>query len=262
MKLKKKRADSYMKLSYLMLLIAFIPHFVLADKANEYLWVTPTWKGYTQADNKGFYIELIDAVSKEQNIQITRQSAPWARCIKMVNSGRAELTGAIYNSNKDNLSKHPVIESKEGFYYTTEALNSIDKIEDLTAYNGVWINGFFSLSFSQNYTVLKGASVLTSKQAIKMLLTENRDIDYYYAGSEQIEEFSRHANVNFDFNNLHFKMLYKMNLHMKFSDTLKGKQLKSIFDSGIEGLYCQGKLKQIYDKWDKEMPEMNIACSK
>jgi len=250
----------YTKLLLLILVITYNPAIVSAENSEVYSWVTPTWKGYTEEDNTGLYSELINAIAKIENIVIIKQIAPWERSLKMVNSGRAEMTGALYYSDVRNQSKYPVSESDEGILYKAEALHNIEGVDALKKYNGVWVNGFFSYSFRQNKYILKGVGVLTRKQAMQMLLTDNREIDYYFDSREQIIQVAEQLNINIDSKDLYFKNFSKVPLYMTFSNTSKGKILKSFFDSGIEQLFCQNKLNAIYEKWHKTPPTIYITC--
>mgnify|MGYP003385090333 CR=1 FL=1 len=139
-------------------------------------------------------------------------------------------------------------------------LFDISKIDTLKKYNGVWINGFFSSSFRQNRHVLKGVGVLTREQAIQMLLTDNRHIDYYFDGREAIIQMAQKFNINIDNKTMYYKNFSKVPLYLKFANTSKGRALKLIFDNGIEQLFCQNKLNAVYEKWDRNMPIMHIKC--
>jgi hypothetical protein len=136
-----------MKLLFLFILITCNQALVFAEEADVYLWVTPVWEGYTEEDGTGLYADLINAIAMIENIKFVKQNTPWERSLKMVSSGRAEMTGALYYSDVSNQSKYPVSESDEGILYKAEALHNIDKIDTLKKYNGVWVNGFFSSSF-------------------------------------------------------------------------------------------------------------------
>ncbi len=89
----------------------------------------------------------------------------------MVSSGRAEMTGALY--------------------YSDVNINQ----DTLKQYNGVWVNGFVSYSFHKNRHILQGVSVLTRKQAIQVLLTDNRQIDYYFDSQEEIIQVAQQLNI-------------------------------------------------------------------
>lgn len=144
--------------------------------------------------------------------------------------------------------------------YKSKELHDVDNITALKKYNGVWTNGFFSSSFRQDKHILKGVGVLTTQQAIQMLLTDNRHIDYYFIGRIPMNILIQKLNINIEKEGLYFKSFSKVPLYMTFSSTPKGKALKLIYDDGIERLFCQNKLNAIYQKWHRNMPKMNVTC--
>jgi ABC-type amino acid transport substrate-binding protein len=97
---------------------------------------------------------------------------------------------------------------------------------------------------------------------MQMLLTDNRQIDYYFDSREQIIQTAQQLNINIDNEGLFFKSFSKAPLYMIFSNTPKGKALKLIFDRGVEQLFCQGKLNTIYKKWHKNPPKIYISCKR
>ncbi len=97
--------------------------------------VADEWVGYANADGSGTYWQIIKAVYGEK-YQLTLETTPFHRAIKMVTSGKADCIVAIYAKDKKNLllpkyhidTEYPAIIL---FDKNTHKINSKDDLDNL-----------------------------------------------------------------------------------------------------------------------------------
>jgi polar amino acid transport system substrate-binding protein len=230
-----------------------------AKPNNSVIWATPIWEHYSEPNVKGLYGDILTDIFSSNNIEIKQKIVPWKRALSMIDNNRADITGGLVKDNLGNDSKYPISIDEEGILYRESSIKEIKSIDDLNEYFGTWYAGFFSGDHTKE-SVLKGVGLTTRVQALNMLFTENRSVDYLYDEKnlifQTLDELGLHALPK----GYKYQKMKTSKLFMRFSNSEKGQIIKSDYDKGIEIMFCSGNLIRTYKKWAVSMPKLDITC--
>ena len=96
-------------------------------------------------------------------------------------------------------------------------------------------------------------SITKREQAIKMVASGSRVdfyIDNYYQMKSTIEKMTPTINMN----DYRIEDISKSEIFMLFSKTQRGRQIRDIYDQGVERLHKSGELPLIYAKYERDYP--------
>lgn len=131
---------------------------------NTVLLVTGEYAPYTteQAENKGFFTELVEAALKENDISYRIEFYPWARCSEMVENGEAWATFPYTSMEKlpGNIEFSKSVYPSNHLFYYYKGNGKINK--EILEYNQI-------SDFSERY-VFGGSN------------------DYWYGNKQSVEE--------------------------------------------------------------------------
>jgi len=144
---------------------------------------TGEWNPYTSAEIEGygFFSEIVAAVFKEANIDITYNFYPWKRCAVYVKSGNvlAAFPYSITEQRKTYASfSDPVSEATTVFFYNRKKHNNpIDykNIAELKQYTIVGVLGYYYADVFRKAN-LEVMYVTTEKKAIELIYHQRYDI--------------------------------------------------------------------------------------
>jgi hypothetical protein len=245
------------RLYFILIVISFSSS---AKNIEEIVWISPIWDKYIGADGSGLYIDILDAVFPSKYYKITRQVAPWRRSILMIKNNRADITGGMLKTDSGLYATYPISLNEEGVFFRKNSIHHLEEINDLSDYFGVWYAGFFNDIYNNNLG-LQGMAVNTREQAARLLLMDNRNVDYYFDEKElMFQTFRKIGLISFP-KEFKYKKIRTSTLFMKFSNTNKGQKLRQLYDAGIKKLFCTNALKKIYAKWQIDLPPLEINCN-
>ncbi|WP_108650277.1 substrate-binding periplasmic protein [Dongshaea marina] len=225
------------------------------------LWATPEWQGYTDKDGSGLYNQMLEAIYAPQNIRIKRSYVPWNRALRLVQSGQADMTGAELKAPGYLYSRHPIIENIEVIWFKKSTLPNWQGLESLKGLSGRWILGYTQHMEKDLVRYLRGQPTKSRIKAA-MLVTKDR-ADYYLDNVIQMQQ-TLDAIKPVPDPSLYRKQVIKYDrLYWLFANTARGKALRAIFDRRFEHLYCSGKLRELYQRWQMiiQYPRLEIDCA-
>lgn len=130
-------------------------------------------------------------------------------------------------------------------------------IESLKGKRGVWYRGY---TWPDDVTpYLQGREVSRREQAVLVVANEH-GAEYYFDNEDQLRQTIQKAEVDIDMTIYRIEPVYVTTLYWRFQDSERGRQLRELFDHGLERLYCSGELESIYTRWQQAFPTYQITC--
>lgn len=252
-----------MKQLLLIVSLACVSFTILASsKINEVRWVTPSWRDYVNPDGSGIYNEIIFDIFKSENIKVTQIITPWKRALMMVEKGKADFTGADLFDNKYYLPEYPIIKNSEVVLFKTSSISSVDSAQQLSGLTGVWVLGYLDTIPLEIKRNLKGFSTRSRQNALKMLLTPSRKVDYYFDNSYQLMQTIKATQTQISPNDYSISKMFDEELFLLFHKSERSRRIIELYEAGTRKKYCDGSLQQLYQKWSQTMPNLKIDCQK
>lgn len=144
---------------------------------------TGEWRPYTSAEIEGygFFSEIVTAVFKEADIDITYNFYPWKRCAAYVKSGDifAAFPYSITNQRKNYASfSDPVSETTTVFFYNRKKHENpidYDRIDEQKKYTIVGVLGYYYAEAFKKAN-LDVMYVTTEQKALELIYHQRYDI--------------------------------------------------------------------------------------
>lgn len=207
--------------------------------SEEILVVTESWESYSSADNGGYYIDVLNEVFKDSDYTVKLDYIPFARSVKLVENGMADIVLGVYKSDiKNAIFTDSAIELEAvDLFILKENSNTINSLSDLTnktitAKLGYCFDKVIKNDF--NYVEKTNRDIM-----LKMLKTKRVDaiLDYEL-------QMKPHLNkLHFNNDIICKKSIFTKDVFFAFSND--NKKLKKYFDKKFLNLYISGELKTI-----------------
>ena len=225
-------------------------------KRRTLTFAAPVWGGYTHEDGTGLYWEILQEVYEPLGFKLRLKNMPWNRSMKLMTDYRIidGVPGEGLESDYENLtfSQYPLEPEYLALIYRKGQVGSFLESPNLTGKTVGWRKGYNLLPDSEKYgnfllkeffDLKKGMSLLQSG-SIEVLVDELAEIEAI-AEQEQIdlEQYEITEFVTGDY------------YYMAYGDTHISKSLADIFDARIVELARKGWLRQVYAKWEIDLPE-------
>ncbi len=236
--------------------ILFLIIYITKASAQYHVMVSTEYPPYNylnkQGELVGFNVDIINAITKLYNLNISIGCSDWETTNKYLNQGKIDAIGsAHYTTNEDSdfIYSRSVCHTSHCFLYNKKNLDriSIDKIRSLKSplivlwKNDTLIRYLLSINpnarfiFVNNYVDLineldkKEVTCAFSQKVVCMYYADILKKTYIKAGDEDV-----------------------LDQNMGFKISKSQPQLARILDNGLEIIMSNGEYKKIYDKWIKK----------
>lgn len=227
---------------------------------KEIIWVSPVWESYTDTDGSGLYNDIVSQVFAAHDVTVKRVYRSWKKSMQMVENGEADMTGGTELSARFHASAFPVINDDVHVLLKKASFDKWHGIQSLDGKTGVWLLGYLDDSQEELRKHIQGFGVTSRNVATDMLLNHKRDVDYYLDNLSQMTISLSRQNQPFDAEAFAFKQIFRTNLHMVFQPTPRGRDIRDMFDEGMNKLVCGNTLPSLYEKYEIEMPDFDTDC--
>lgn len=235
-----------------LLLLAFLSPKIHsdADDLKQIRLASEEWERATYSDGTGLYWDIFRYVYEPVGIKVNITIVPYEKAIHYVQRGRADAWPASYLNEKA-FALYPI------WNFDAEVVSAMYNRNNITEFNGVesltnarvaWIKGY---DFDRYLDVPLIKHELDNRQSILRMLKRGR-IDFYLDAKIDInlakEKFypNDSALVVWD--------LVKLKLYPAFSNTLKGRALKVIWDERMAEIHKTDKMKALFKQWEFDYP--------
>jgi len=200
--------------------------------------------GLSQKDGTGYYWELLRAIYREEGIELKHHSAPFKRCLQLVEREIVDGAVAVFRTPertmKFNYPKSRLNVSTYGLSYLKET--SQKEIKKGESSVGI-IRGYdFSEWLPSN---IKLVSLNSNTQAIGMLKLKR--IQYHADDLQDVLFTLKEMGERPD--QFAFKSLHTKNLYVPFTKNVRGQNLADSFDIGLKKVSIRGELKKLVEKY-------------
>jgi ABC-type amino acid transport substrate-binding protein len=242
-----------LKTRLLLVLVPMLFSAIAEAEIKTVVWATPDWEGLTSSTG-GLFIERDRAAFKSVGVDVNVVYVPWKRAYKMVQTGEADMLGGVDKSSDFYQSSYISTRIREGVLVKNEF--DWDGLNSLKGKRGVWTIGY--VDFIEDQEVVDAISsqfteVSNGSSALKMLNANRADFYFGNFGDFEITLGEMSGSINeSDF--MMFPII-DIPLYMSFTRSEKGKEVKALYDQGIENLKATGELEAIYQKWNEDFVE-------
>jgi len=200
--------------------------------------------GLSQKDGTGYYWELLRAIYQEENIELKHRSAPFKRCLQLVERGMVDGAVAVFSTPeramKFNYPKSRLNVSTYGLIYLKET--SLEEINNVDSSVGI-IRGYdFSAWLPANIKLVR---LNGNTQAIGMLKLKR--IQYHADDLQDVLLTLKKMGEPQD--QFVFKSIHTKNLYVPFTKNARGQRMADSFDAGLKKASERGELKRLAEKY-------------
>jgi ABC-type amino acid transport substrate-binding protein len=224
--------------------------------AESIRWVTESWHNYTNKDGSGLYNDIVKEVFADH--ELVTVYIPWKRALLEVRNGTSDMTGATSAVKGYAVPRASILTAPISVLFNKKHITYSD-FSSLANHIGVWPSPYEDeLFLGTDKALFNGFSVQERETAYKMLMSGRADyfldtkaLHQAWLASQEVKTKGKITANDFDIVDISH-----LNLYMIFTDNERGHRLKNIFDTGIEKLRQQGKLRKIYEKYNflEQMP--------
>jgi len=242
-------------LACVLILFSFWYAHAKEDQAlNSIQIVTPFWENFTNKDGTGLYFEIVREVYEPAGIRMKFRIVPWKRAKKLIYGAKADALLGEYREAEFLMPRYPLYVEKTDAVYKKDALPGWEGPKSFVGKRLIWLRGYDyheTLAEELDIKQIKWDEVDTHAQAWGMI-DEGR-ADFYMDAAVDIQQYIRKNAVKTD--QYEIRNVYTNNVYMEFAKTPRSGELIKIYDQRIPELLKNGRLKQIYEKWDMEFPD-------
>lgn len=239
---------------YILMLGALI-FALLAVTANagEVVTASPSWKDFTSSDGQGLYHDLLRAIYEPGGETVRHLEVPAKRGLIMVREGQADIyTCRPETADGLQMAALPMYEGEYHALFRTAAFPDWDGVRSMAKMRVVWRLGYYA---PKDFPVpIHHAEALSGVEALQRVIREAAD---FYVDDRNLimESFSALGasldEAKFRIESVGFRQYFPL-----FSTSERGRELRRIFEEGMNSLAQQGKLRPIYEKWNLPMPRV------
>jgi|GEM_PF-4283432 len=233
------------------MLLLLLPLAPLAEQQSNIRWTTEIWPKVAEAQGKGAYFDLLNAVYPASEFQLIHSFLPYKRGVQFVREGRIDLFSLCSSMPEFYRAKHPWAQQSIGVLFNRAV---IKEWHGLTTLKNKNIAVHKELAFLPIVQGIDGNLIKADSKAKSLLLLEMQRADFFLDIYINIEnEVNQLSNpTRFDYA---FEALDIVICHPGFTPSPRGEKLRKLWDEGIEKLHKSGKLKEIYAQWQLEYPD-------
>jgi hypothetical protein len=239
---------------YLLMLWALIfALLAVTAQAGEVVTASPSWRGFTSSDGQGLYHDLLRAIYEPGGETVRHLEVPAKRGLIMVREGQADIyTCRPETADGLQMAALPMYEGEYHALFRTAAFPDWDGVRSMANMRVVWRLGYYA---PKDFPVpIHHAEALSGVEALQRVIREAAD---FYVDDRNLimESFSALGasldEAKFRIESVGFRQYFPL-----FSTSERGRELRRIFEEGMNSLAQQGKLRPIYEKWNLPMPRV------
>lgn len=228
----------------------------LAADGETIITAGPSWEGFTGSDGRGLYHDIIKQVFAGYTVK--HIYVPTVQANSLVAIGRADIK--ICESREIEslvLASNPMYENHFYALYLHESIGPWKGIQSLKGKRVVWREGYYSgVDFS---VPIDFTEVRSGQSAVKMVVYGR--VDFYVDDLNLIKQSFGNAGETFNPEKFGLVRIGTRKYFPVFADTSRGEMLRNYYENGMERLFKDGTLGQIYKHWDFPMPEFTFNVS-
>ena len=237
-------------------LLTINPAVALAEDEKMLITAGPSWDHFTNQDGHGLYHDIIKQVFS--GYKVKHLYVPSVQASSMVAIGRADIMMCDTEVVEPLvLARHPMYEN-DFFAVYLQAKAAVWKGDlSLNEKRIVWREGYYSQS---DFPVpVNFKEVRSGESALKMIILDRADfyIDDLNLINQSFESIGKQLNQK----EFGIEKVGTRKYFPAFANTPRGEYLRKQYETGMERLYKEGVLQQIYEHWGFRMPEFNLYIS-
>lgn len=243
-------------ISLLILLLASIPSLIIEAHGSEdrkpdsIKIATPVWKGWTNEDGTGLYLELLKLVYEPVGVDVRYEFVPWARAVSYIDSKKNDAMLGSYNTVDAYFPNYPIDTEYTAIVYKKGLPIEWLGEETLRNKSIVWVRGYNY----HKYLNVKVRYIEVNKSEQGWLMLKADRVEFFMNSLTAINKYLKQNDIDRD--NFNIETVLTKNLYLRFAKTEKSKQLIQIFDQRMNELTKLGILKELYAKWDSPYPNI------
>ena len=213
----------------------------------------PSWPGFTNKDGSGLYHDIIQAIyAADYAVKHVYTSSDQANAL--IAAGRADIKlGETRVEAPLLLGRYPIYENAYYALYRKDRIRAWRGPDSLREKQIAWREGYYSQT---DFPVeITPRSVRRGESALMMILGR---VDFYVDDLALIKQSFEATSEVFDREHYGLQKIGSRKYYPVFLDSNRGRLLKNLFETGIEQLYRNGQLEQIYQRWEYPLPELAI----
>lgn len=223
-----------------------------AEAEKKITVVSPSWDKYTHENGSGLYFELLQIIYEPYGFKVQSRIVPWARCKAMIQEGKADCMPAAYLTPDDDrwtYPNYPLDVDYTGVVFLPETIATWNGPATLSGHTIVWPRGY---NF-QNYIDIdfKWTEIDSEQQGWEMVQAGR--VDFYMDILPEIYSYMDNNNIYSE--SLQVETVFFIKTYMRFGTGDRSKELREMYDKGIQQLLESGELEHLYKKWSAVFPE-------
>lgn len=222
-----------------------------AQNIDEVIVVGPSWERFTNKDGTGLYHEILNEVFALHGISVVRQYVPSERGYDLVRSGRADMmTCHDVAVAPLQLARYPMYEGAYHVFFNKERIGEWKGGESLRDRSVVWRIGYYA---EANFPVpIQAREVKTGSAALGMVLLGRAD--FYVDDVSFIDDSIRQNKIPFNPAEYGVEVAGYRTYHPVLLLSERGNKVRDLYDSGMEQLIREDRLRPIFKKWGFPYP--------
>lgn len=199
--------------------------------------------GLSEKDGTGYYWDVLSAVYKIEGLQLIHTSAPFIRCLKMIEQNKVDGAVAVFQTpQRSKKFTYPQIRLGYSSYGLTSLKETaFAQIENVQGEVGL-IRGYDFSAWLPSHLTIHPVGSLT--QAIQMLKFKRIP---YHAG-DLVDVFLTMKKMGEQPKDYTQRAMYSKSLYVPFSKDARGQKLANLFSSGMSKIYQNGTLERLMSK--------------
>lgn len=218
---------------------------------------SPSWTSFTNRDGTGLYHEILAGIFSPLGIRVEHRYTNANRGVHLIRKGLADVytcRNNTYGFDDLILGRHPMYEGKFYAIFKKSRIPGWHGIATLTGRKVIWRRGYYDpREFKASFDVLETDS---GTAALAQIVLERGD--FYIDDLNLIRDSISQSQFAVPMEEYEIKPVGSRTYHPVFKDSPRGRQLKDLFDRGIEQLHRSGQLQKIFEKWHHPYPEYHL----
>lgn len=233
----KNQWRGFLRTGIYAVLILFLLCGPALTQAKTVTVVAGAWGDFTKADGTGLYFDVLRAALAQSDIELNIRVTNWKRAKQMFYADRADVLLADFRGSGDrrfipfwHLNMDPPL-----------TLFSLQPVNDLQLLQGQAVGWMLGYDFGEYLPVTVNGIEVSAEQFGFDLLRYGR-LDAYISYQDNVPNELRAL--------LQQRQLAPAQaLYPVFQNTFSGRQLAADFDRGMQKLYQNGRLQQLYGRY-------------
>ena len=224
-----------------------------ADNIKRIVIASESWETGTNPDGTGSFFDMIREVYALDEIEMEYRIVPYERSIDLTRKQEVDAWVASYFEEED-FALFPKWHFDADLVTAVFKRNRFPTFKDAKSLEGLtvgWIRGY---DYDEYIDTPMKIHVVNNRASAFRMLARNR-LDVFIDASVDIDIALQDEEnvVDWEFNRSEyaFQEILQLKLYLAFSDTDRSRQLIKIWDRNFERLLKSGRIKAIYEKYNR-----------